>query len=88
MSDKYNGWTHFETWQANLWLTNDEGVWNDILTIHETGRGVGAEDIEATLEAMVGQTYSSLLSDITTAWLACVNFQEIADGFNEGTDYE
>ena len=23
--DKYNGWTNYETWNAALWLDNDEG---------------------------------------------------------------
>lgn len=24
-TDKYNGWTNYETWNAALWLDNDEG---------------------------------------------------------------
>ena len=24
--EEYNGWTNWETWNVNLWLTNDESV--------------------------------------------------------------
>lgn len=89
MSDKYNGWTNFETWQANLWLTNTEWVWDWVCTLHgEEERGVTAGDVEGLLFEMIGEQPASLLADITTSWIACVNLQEIADGFNEGTEYE
>lgn len=32
MDTKYNGWTNYETWCVNLWLTNEEGTyrqWSD-----------------------------------------------------------
>ena len=29
MNDKtYNGWTNYETWLVNLWMSNDEGSYN------------------------------------------------------------
>ena len=25
--EKYNGWTNWETWDVNLWVMNDEGLY-------------------------------------------------------------
>ena len=25
MSERYNGWTNYETWLVNLWMDNEQG---------------------------------------------------------------
>lgn len=32
-TEEYNGWPNYETWLMNLWLTNDELVYNDLMQI-------------------------------------------------------
>jgi hypothetical protein len=32
MTNPYNGWTNWDTWNVNLWLTNEEGLYHTALS--------------------------------------------------------
>ena len=75
MSDTtYNEWCNFETYQAAEWLDNEGTLeWlreNDNLTENA---------ITEELESLLGDIPASLLGDIVTAWLRCVNVSEILE---------
>jgi hypothetical protein len=44
-NDTYNGWTNRETWAAHLYITNDEGLYNEF-------RGMGPDAIKHALETL------------------------------------
>lgn len=41
--ETYNGWTNRETWVVNLWLSNDEGLYNRTREVVAQARADGAE---------------------------------------------
>lgn len=43
MSD-YNGWKNYPTWCVNLWLSNDEGLYNETRTLCAEAR----DDVDET----------------------------------------
>tara|TARA_R110000772_G_scaffold266228_1_gene388490 strand:- start:811 stop:1038 length:228 start_codon:yes stop_codon:yes gene_type:complete len=67
-SEEYNGWTSFETWQANLWLDEYGGV--EQIDLHE-------DFLYDLLFFMAGEPTSGLAGDIFNSWISCVNFNEI-----------
>jgi len=52
-TDKYQGWTNYETWAVNLWLTNDSGIYD---MIREMGQEAKAEAPE--LEAVKDEIWT------------------------------
>ena len=76
----YNGWTNFETWQANLWLNESDFIG---MLQADGWKRVDSEDIESFIwNILLGREDGGLLGDIANAWISSVNFVELADNFN------
>lgn len=90
----YQGWTNYETWAVNLWLTNDEGLYHAVQDLAEqakTDAGESKDEIWATeaevlladaLEEFIGEMTpdlgASLWSDLLTAAIGEIDWREIA----------
>ncbi len=99
MNTEYNGWTNYETWNCKLWLDNDESsqelqrewleqVKNtpkvDVWTEQETVKFTLADMIREYVEENNPLAeHASMYSDIMTAGLQNINYNEIAQAIIE-----
>ena len=72
----YNGWTNYATWRINLEVF--DGMHSDI-----DGEKVTAESCKDYAEEVVSESGEGLALDYAMAFIASVNWQEIADHLNE-----
>lgn len=68
-SEKYQGWTNWDTWNCNLWLTNDEWSYRKLQSFYK------AEQVEKFWE----EFYEGKDGIDTSK----VNFEEIFESFKE-----
>jgi hypothetical protein len=99
MSDKgYNGWTNYETWAANLWLTNDEGGYNWLVEAAEEcvkdadgDKDDAAQDLASRIESFHDDFYpevSGLFADLLRSAFDAIDWREIADSAVAEVEYE
>ena len=79
-TDTYNGWTNYETWACNLWLTNDESIYHSALSVESS------QDLQEWVEGLSDlkqedAMLTSMFNDIGSMWR--VNWNEVFDGLHE-----
>tara|TARA_R100000700_G_scaffold6425_2_gene10008 strand:+ start:122 stop:439 length:318 start_codon:yes stop_codon:yes gene_type:complete len=87
MSNKYNGWTNYETWNFNLWITNEEEDYSHALEL-----AFGSEneyDLSKKLESwaedmaddVIDHPYNvhGFIQDMVNSSVKEVNFHEVAE---------
>ena len=75
-TEKYNGWTNYATWRVNLEIF--DGLYSDM-----EGEKATAESCKEYAEDVVSESGDGLSLDYAMAFLADVNWREIADHLNE-----
>ena len=90
-TEEYNGWTNHETWAADLWLSNDEGLYNEVREIVKNSKDEwdaekSIKEYVEELREMVdsgeaGEELKLMFNDIGSLWR--VNWGEIAEAWIE-----
>lgn len=86
MSEGYNGWANWQTWNVSLWLNNDEGLYRSALEYLRpttTGYRVTARDFEMFMRDLLPDGTPDMDSRHEYDG---VDWQEILDGFQEDVE--
>lgn len=91
MSDEqgYNGWSNYETWCCNLWLSNDQGTYEQVNDMMRENIGASVHEVSETLREYVEELNestadipaSSMLADMVGAFMGAVDWYEIVESW-------
>ena len=84
---QYNGWSNFETWNFNLWITNNEGDYRHALQLTEDSinKYELSKELEEWAEDMADDVLRSyeyahgFIKDMVNTSIKEVNFYEVAE---------
>lgn len=78
VATEYNGWSNYETWVANLWLTNDECYYEELQAIIKNfDSEEQAEELEQYVRWIIDVDEASMTTDLLSTSLGRVNWHEI-----------
>ena len=87
MSDGYNGWTNYATWRVNLEVFDGMNA-RDLSGRRANKRDELAEMAEAHVQEILESTSSGMALGYALAFVAEVNWREIADSLMEATSID
>ena len=81
VTTEYNGWSNYETWCVNLWMTGDQGYYEQLCEIisSHSDLDVLAVALEDWIRFEYDGEYSSILADLINSSLAEVDWYEIVE---------
>jgi hypothetical protein len=83
----YNGWSNYPTWCVNLWLSNDEALYNDIRGMarrYRFERGEFADKLkDHVCDDLAPDLGASFAADLLGYALGEVDWYELADAWLE-----
>ena len=80
----YSGWTNYETWCVNLWLTNEPDTESTLRMLAQANAGLShrADRVQDMVNAMrytVLEGEPSMFTDLLNSALENVNWREIVE---------
>lgn len=85
VSEDYNGWSNRETWNAALWLGNEEGLYNEVVRMAR--RSMDADDLARDIEGFCKEIWPEGVTPDGDS-LRNVDWVEVAEGFGEDADWD
>ena len=98
MSDGYNGWTNYETWNVALWLDNEQGsygYWTEAAEQAVNNADGDKDDAAIALAGMLESEHKDAMPEVTGVFadllgaaLDAVNWREIAEHYVSDVEVE